>query len=120
MGGDKVLRKMFEMFGWAERSVTIVLPWNSAFNDQIVRRLQDLERRNVEVRLMTDSGEAASLLRKARLRKPILAVDRLVDESEALIGLRDYSACGSVDNRFIAAHFKEFLTLMWNNSQALQ
>ena len=120
MGRDKVLRKVFEMLDRAERSVTLVLPWNSALNDQILRRLQDLERRNVEVRLMTDSSKAALLLRKARHRKPILAVDLLVDECEAMIGLLDYSACGWVDNRFIAAHFKEFLTLMWNNSRPLK
>lgn len=119
MGRDKVLRKVFEMLDRAEKRVTLVLPWNSALKDQVARRLQDLERRNVEVRLMTDSSEAASLLRKARHRKPILAIDLLVDESEAMIGLLDYSACGWVDNRFIAAHFKEFLTLMWNSSRAL-
>jgi len=120
MGRDKVLRKVFEMLDRAERIVTLVLPWNSALNDQIVRRLQDLEKRNVEVRLMTDSSKAALLLRKARHRKPILAVDLLVDECEAMIGLLDCSACGWVDNRFIAAHFKEFLTLMWNNSRPLK
>jgi len=120
MGRDKVLRKVFEMLDRAEKRVTLVLPWNSAVNDQIVRRLQDLERRNVEVRLMTDSAKAALLLRKARYRKPILAVDLLADEGEAMIGLLDYSVCGWVDNRFIAAHFKEFLTLMWNNSRPLK
>jgi len=119
MGRDKVLRKMFEMLDRAEKSVTLVLPWNPELNHQILHRLRDLERRKVKVRLMTDNNKAASLLGKVRLRKPVLAIDLLVDESEALIGLLDYSACGWVDNRFVAAHFKEFLNLMWNNSQVL-
>jgi len=119
MGRDRVLRKMFEMLDRAEKAVTIVLPWNSALNSSVLRRLQDLERRKVEVRLMTDSREARSSIRKARLRRPVLAIDLLVDENEALIGLLDYSACGWVENRFIAAHFGEFLDLMWNSSRVL-
>jgi len=119
MGRDRVLRKMFEMLDRAEKTVTIVLPWNSILNSSVLRRLQDLERRKVEVRLMTDSSEARSSIRKARLRRPVLAIDLLVDENEALIGLLDYSACGWVENRFIAAHFREFLNLMWNSSRAL-
>jgi len=119
MGRDRVLRKMFEMLDRAEKTVTIVLPWNSKLNSSLLRKLQDSERRKVEVRLMTDSGEARSSIKKARLRRPVLAIDLLVDESEALIGLLDYSACGWVENRFIAAHFGEFLNLMWNNSRAM-
>jgi len=120
MGRDRVLKKMFEMLDRAEKTVTIVLPWGSPLNSLILRKLQDLERRKVEVRLMTDSSDARSSIRKARFRKPVLAVDLLADEREALIGLLDYSACGWVENRFIAAHFREFLNLMWNSSQALQ
>ncbi len=119
VGRDRVLKKMFEMLDRAEKTVTIVLPWNSKLNSSVLRRLQDLERRKVEVRLMTDSSEARSSIRKARLRRPVLAIDLLVDENEALIGLLDYSACGWVENRFIAAHFREFLNLMWNSSRAL-
>jgi len=119
MGRDRVLKKMFEMLNRTEKSATIVLPWNSPLNSLILRKLQDLERRKVDVRLMTDSSDARSSIRKARFRKPVLAVDLLVDEREALIGLLDYSACGWVENRFIAAHFREFLNLMWNSSQAL-
>jgi len=119
MGRDRVLKKMFEMLGRAEKTVTIVLPWNSKLNSSVLRRLQDLERRKVEVRLMTDSSEARSSIKKARLRRPVLAIDLLVDGNEALIGLLDYSACGWVENRFIAAHFREFLNLMWNSSRVL-
>lgn len=120
MGRDRVLRKMLEMLDRAKGSVMLVLPWNHEINSQITRKLQDLEKRKIEIRLITDSDEAGSLIKKVRLRGPILAVDLLVDESEAMLGLIDYSACGWVDNRFVAAHFKEFLNLMWDNSQALQ
>jgi len=118
MGRDKVLRKMFEMLDRAEDSVTLVMPWSAEITAQIVPKLQDLEKRKVKVHLLTDDREAASLLKKVRLRKPILAIDLSVDESEALIGLLDYSACGWVDNRFVAAHFREFLNLMWSSSRA--
>jgi sugar-specific transcriptional regulator TrmB len=118
MERDKVLRKMFEMLGRAEESVTLVMPWSAEMTAQIVPRLQDLEKRRVKVHLVTDDRNAASLLKKVRFRKPILAIDLSVDESEALIGLLDYSACGWVDNRFVAAHFREFLDLMWDSSRA--
>lgn len=120
LGRDRVLRKILEMLGRAKRSVMLVLPWNPELNSQILRKLQDLEKREIEVRLITDKNKAGSLTRKVRLRRPILAVDLLVDESEAMICLIDYSACGWVDNRFVAAHFKEFLNLMWDKSKVLQ
>jgi sugar-specific transcriptional regulator TrmB len=120
MGRDKVLRKTLEMLDRAKRSVMLVLPWNPELNDQIVRKLQNLEKGKIKVRLITDKEEAGSLIRKVRLRRPILAVDLLVDESEAMIGLIDYSTCGWVDNRFVAAHFKEFLDLMWDKSQTVR
>jgi len=120
IGKDKVLRKMFEMLERVKRSATLAMPWNTELVNQVLPRLQDLERHGVEVQLITDSHKALSMLKRIRLRKPILAIDLSVDDSEALIGLPDYSACGWVDNRFVAAHFKEFLNLMWSNSQAVR
>jgi sugar-specific transcriptional regulator TrmB len=120
MGKDKVLRKMYEMLDRAKRSVTLVMPWNTEMISPIMTKLQDLEKRNVEVQLMTDGHEASSMLKEIRLRKPILAIDLSVDDGEAMIGLLDCSACGWVDNRFVAAHFKEFLNLMWSSSKVLE
>lgn len=118
MGRDKVLRKMFEMLDRAEESVTLVMPWSTEMTAKIVPKLQALEKRRVKIRLVTDDRDAASQFKKVRFRKPILAIDLSVDESEALIGLLDYSACGWVDNKFVAAHFREFLNLMWDSSRA--
>lgn len=119
MGKDRVLKKIFEMLDRARKDVILVLPWNSPMSGSVIRRLRDLEQRKVEVKLMTDNGEAHLSVGKVRFRKPVHAIDLLVDGSEALIGLLDYSACGWVENRFIAAHFREFLNLMWNSSRPL-
>lgn len=119
MGKDRVLKKIFEILDRAKKDVIVVLPWDSPMSSAVIRRLRDLERRKVEVRVMTDSSKAHPSVGKVRLRKLVLAVDLLVDGGEALIGLRDYSACGWVENRSIAGHFREFLNLMWKNSRPL-
>ncbi len=51
-------------------------------------------------------------------RKPVLAVDILIDGKESMISMSDYSVCGWVENPVIAKHFKEFLELLWGSSKA--
>lgn len=75
-----------------------------------------LVKRGLKVRLVTDSKIYLEKVR-VRLHKPVLAVDVLVDDKEALISLPDFSACGWVENPAIARHFKEFIELLWRSSK---
>ena len=98
-----------------EKEVIIVLPHYEELADPLNQIFNSLIEKRVNVRLTTKSEVPLKNI-EVRLRNPILAVDVLVDEKEAIIGLPNYSACGWVENPAIAKHL-EFLELLWDNSR---
>ena len=118
-GRARVIKKIREMLSRAEKEVILVLPSYKDLAPRISKVLNSLIMRGVRVRLVTESTNDLPKRVEIRLRKPVLAVDVLVDEKEAMIGMRDYSVCGWVENPYVARHFKEFLDLLWNSSKAL-
>lgn len=116
VGKAGVIKKIREALSRAKKEVIVVLPHHEEFASHLNQIFAPLIKKGVKVRLITESKVPLKNI-KIRLRKPILAVDVLVDEKEAIIGLPDYSACGWVENPVIAKHFKEFLELLWKSSK---
>jgi len=116
VGSEGVIKKIQEMLSRAKKDVIVVLPHHEKLASYLNQIINSLIERGVKVRLVTESKVPLKNI-EVRLRKPILAVDVLVDEKEAIIGLPNYSACGWVENPMIAKHFKEFLELLWKSSR---
>lgn len=116
VGRAGVIKKIQEVLSRAEKEVIIFLPHYEELASYLNQIFNSLIGKGVKVRLTTESEVSLKNI-EVRLRKPILAVDVLVDEKEAIIGLPNYSACGWVENPAIAKHFKEFLELLWENSR---
>ncbi|MFB0500047.1 MAG: TrmB family transcriptional regulator [Candidatus Hadarchaeaceae archaeon] len=116
VGRTGVIKKIQEVLSRAEKEVIIVLPNYEEFASYLDQIFNSLIGKGVKIRLTTESEVSLKNI-EVRLRKPILAVDVLVDEKEAIIGLPNYSACGWVENPVIAKHFKEFLELLWKSSK---
>ncbi len=117
-GREKVLTKIAEMLDSAQKFVFVVAP-SALLSDATVKKwLQRLIERRITVNLITDAAQTSEIGRdyKLRFRDSVLAVDILVDGRQALIGLPDYSVCGWVESPIIAAHFLEFLELLWQKS----
>lgn len=111
-----VIKKIQDMLLRAQGAVTIVIPHYNELAPYIDQILNIISFRGIKVRVITEVPPVLPKKAEVKLRKPILAVDLLIDDKEALIGLRDYSVCGWVRNPVIAKHFKEFLELLWENS----
>lgn len=117
VGGIGVIKKIQEVLSRARKDAIVVLPYKEELMSRLNQVFDTLVKRGVRIRLITESEVHLKNI-EVRLRKPILAVDVLVDEKEAILGLPDYSACGWVENPVIAKHFKEFLELLWKSSRA--
>jgi sugar-specific transcriptional regulator TrmB len=117
VGRVGVIKKIQEVLSRARKEVITVLPYHEELASSLNQVFDPLVKKGVRVRLITESKTRLEGV-EIRLRKPILAVDVLVDEKEAILGLPDYSACGWVQNPAIAKHFKEFLELLWKSSKA--
>ncbi len=117
VGKAAVIKKIQEALSRAKKEVIVVLPYHEEFASHLNQIFTTLIEKGIKVRLVTESEVPLKNI-EVRLRKPILAVDVLVDEKEAIICLPNYSACGWVENPAIAKHFKEFLELLWKSSRS--
>ena len=116
-GGDKVLAKVYELLRNARESVVVVTPTMGLEDAKIMELLAEAVGKGVRVRAICD-GEAQGFLPpgvEIRTGNQV-AFDLLVDDKVALIGLPDHSACGWIDSPAVAAHFKQFLELLWSTS----
>lgn len=111
-----IIKKIREMLLRAQGEVTLVIPNYGELAPYIDQILNIISFRGIRVRIITETTPAVPRKVEVKLRKSIFAVDLLIDDKEALIGLRNYSVCGWVRNPTIAKHFKEFLDLLWEDS----
>lgn len=116
VGKAAVIKKIQEALSRAKKEVIVILPHHGEFASYLNQIFTTLIEKGIKVRLVAESKVPLKNI-EVRLRRPILAVDVLVDEKEAIIGLPNYSACGWVENPAIAKHFKEFLELLWKSSR---
>lgn len=119
IGKANVVKRIQEMLSRAREEVFLVLPSNSEFGADLGKILAPLIKKGVKLKLITDSKIYLNGV-KVRLHRPVLAVDVLVDEKEALISLPDFSACGWVENPTIAGHFRYFIKLLWRSSKSMK
>lgn len=116
-GSDKVLAKVYELLRGARESVVLVAPTLGLEDAKIMELLAEATGRGIKVRAICDEEAMGLLPPGVEIRTGNqVAVDLLVDDKTALIGLPDYSACGWIDSPAVASHFKQFLELLWNTS----
>jgi len=116
-GSDKVLAKVYELIRSSKENLMIVAPTMSLEDARIMELLGGAVERGVRVRAICDGGAQGLIPPGASIRTGNqIAFDLLVDDKVALIGLPDHSACGWIDSPAVAAHFKQFLELLWSTS----
>lgn len=117
-GKERVLSKLVEMVRGAERSMMLVTPAETLeTSESLLEEVRKAAARKVKVRVLTDRADIKDLPPRAEARTGnVMAFDLLVDESTALIGLPDLSAAGWVESSAVAAHFMQFLELLWGAS----
>ncbi|MDG6915415.1 MAG: TrmB family transcriptional regulator [Nitrososphaerota archaeon] len=119
-GKDRVLSKLVEMIRGARASMMLVTPTETLERSEtLLAEIKGAAARGVEVRVMTDGTKPEGLPPEVQVRRgAIAAFDLLVDDSRALIGLPDLSAAGWVESSAVAAHFMQFLELLWGTGSS--
>lgn len=117
-GKERVISKLVEMIRGAESSVMLVTPAETLEGSvTLLEELAKASLRKVKIRVITDRSGLKGLAPRAQIRRRnVAAFDLLVDESTALIGLPDLTAAGWVESSAVAAHFMQFLELLWGAS----
>ena len=116
-GRSKVLDKVHEMLRGAKQKVIVVAPSMGFEDAKTMELLAESVNKGVEVRAICDDEGIGLLPPGVEIRTGNhVAFDLLVDDSIALIGLPDHSACGWVDSPAVASHLREFLELLWSTS----
>jgi len=116
-GHDRVLGRIYEMLRGGRESIMIVSPSLGLEDAKLMELLDDAVGRGVKVRAICDEQGEGLLPPGVEIRTGNqVALDILVDDKVALIGLPDYSACGWIDSPAVATHFKQFLELLWSTS----
>lgn len=119
-GKERVLSKLVEMIRGARSSMMLVTPAETLEqSDTLLSEIRKAASRGVGVRIMTDGKKPEGLPSQVETRSgTIAAFDLLVDDSTALIGLPDLSAAGWVESSAVAAHFMQFLELLWGTGSS--
>jgi HTH-type transcriptional regulator, sugar sensing transcriptional regulator len=116
-GREKVLEKVYELLTGARRSLMVVSPSMGLEDAKVMELIEDAVAKGIGVRAICDDEAIGLLPAGVEVRTGNkVAFDLLVDDSVALIGLPDHSACGWVESPAVAGHFKQFLELLWNTS----
>jgi hypothetical protein len=112
-----VLAKIYEMLRGAKQNIVVVAPAMGLEDAKILELLAQAVEKGVRVRGICDAGAQGLLPPGVEVRTGNqVAFDLLVDDSIALIGLPDHSACGWIDSPAVASHFNQFLELLWSTS----
>jgi sugar-specific transcriptional regulator TrmB len=130
VGRDHVIDKIVELLDAVRSHAMIAIPgairsMNTVPNQnkigEAIERL--LGRNDVITKIISDAKSDLPMNSnhsELRIRNSVLAVDLLVDDQKALIGLPDLSVCGWVDSALIASHFGQFLDLLWRDSRQIR
>ena len=120
-GAEKVLSKVYELLRGAKKSIMVVAPAVGLQDARVMELLSEAQGRGVYVRAICDEEATGFLPPGVVIRTGNqVALDLLVDDKVALIGLPDHSACGWIDSPAVASHFKQFLELLWGTSTPVE
>jgi sugar-specific transcriptional regulator TrmB len=120
-GKDRVASKIIELLDGARSDVFVAAPSISLGEEPVRDSITRAVERGVDIRVVSDERGFRLLPSGVRFRRRdvLNAIDLLVDGNKALIGLPDYTACGWIDSPQVAAHFQQFLELLWDSSAPL-
>jgi sugar-specific transcriptional regulator TrmB len=117
-GRSVVESKIQGMVSRATERILLVSPTMEMFDEPVHAALRAASERGVSIRMIVaDATEVPDYEVQYRIREDTLAVNLVVDGSEALISMPDLSVCGWADNALISLQLEGFLEQTWNMSR---
>ncbi|RLG21582.1 hypothetical protein DRN74_01625 [Candidatus Micrarchaeota archaeon] len=121
-GSSAVTTRLAEMIKRSRKEVLINTPSLSLLNENVVKAIKEASERGVKIKVVTQSTRGIELFRKiciVRSRDKIYGLDAVVDEREVLVAPAMPAIAVWVDNPTMAAHVKDFLNLVWKDSNII-
>ncbi len=119
-GSNDVKAKMLSMIGHAQKRLLISCQSITLLGEDITRALIDASKRKISIRaILATPNELKNLRLQQRIKEEILAINLIMDGSEALIAMPDFSVCGWADNALISLQFEGFLEQAWNIARTI-
>jgi len=119
-GSSDVKAKMLNMIGQAEVRLLLSCQNIELLGEEIINALVDARKRKIAIRAILGTPNKLSELKlQQRIKEETLAINLIMDGSEALIAMPDLSVCGWADNALIALQFEGFLQQTWNIARTI-
>lgn len=109
---DKVTEKITELLDKSTKNFIISTPVLSEIRENLDKKIQNAIKRNIEVTIITEPLQKVPWQVKVVRRKGLIATDVISDGKSALIASPDLSACGYIENAYLARHLEQFLEIL--------
>lgn len=117
-GSEAVLAKIEEMIKNARKEILINAPDMRLF-DKMYDELVKAKKKGIKIKIATQKNQDLTKYKKigiVRTRDQIHGIDIVTDEKEILISLPFAIVAGWIDNKELALHVKDFLSLVWKDA----
>ena len=107
----------------SKKELIIISPVVDVFNDELYKELKEAYDRGVKIKISTEKNEDLEKLKEiaiVRSREKIRGIDIVSDEKEVLLAPSLPAVGGWLDNEEMALYLKNFLDLIWKDSQVLE
>ena len=111
-GKEKVTEKIAELLDKSNQSFIISTPVISEVREKLGKKIQNALKRGIEVTVITEPLQKVPKDVKVVRRKGLIATDVISDGRSALIASPDLSACGYIENAYLARHLEQFLEIL--------
>jgi sugar-specific transcriptional regulator TrmB len=117
-GESDVVAKMSGMISRARESILIVAPSLEMLGHAVLQVLEEASERELTIQAILGTPSDISGVRlEQRIKEDTMAIDLVVDSTEALISMPDLSICGWADNPLISIQLEGFLQQTWDISK---
>jgi sugar-specific transcriptional regulator TrmB len=117
-GKADVLTKILSMVDRAHESIFLVTPDFDSLGMMMNEHLRKAQFRGVKLRAIFGKKPSSHEFKiQHRIKRDALAVNLVVDSTEALISMPDLAVCGWADNALISMQLEGFLQQSWESSK---
>jgi sugar-specific transcriptional regulator TrmB len=117
-GESDVVAKISGMISRAQNSILIVAPSLEMLGHAVLQVLEEASQRGLAIQAILGTPTDLAIVQlEQRIKEDTMAIDLVVDSTEALISMPDLSICGWADNPLISMQLEGFLQQTWDISR---
>ncbi len=116
-GKEKVIEKIGEFLRKTREDILISSPSFSDIYRGLKKELQNADKRDVRVTIVTTAGEKVPDFANIERKENLIATDVISDGQRALLGSPQLETCGYTDNPSLAEHLVDFMDILMKRAE---